>query len=294
MELSKSVFMNKSALVIGGGGFLGKTLVQSLKANGYNKIGIADITNPHISGVDMHEVNLLETDVDRLSQIFEPYDIIISCLGQITKPINLCLRLNTEGLEIIAQAVKVTKKFLVHFSTVTVYGSCDYADEKTNLNPETPYSCAKACAEFLINSILPNEKYCILRLSNLYGGDQPKGVFSYLKRSYKSDRRLEFNNDGEMIRYYLHINDCADISTQLIKTNKTGIYNLIGPDRYSLKELISLAEKFLDIKFQTSFDPIVAWDNTLTISDEKLKNSIEVTYNNSLETSFNFFNPVEQ
>ncbi|MFI5451814.1 NAD-dependent epimerase/dehydratase family protein [Pedobacter sp. UC225_61] len=278
--------MNKNVIILAGGGFLGKTLINSLKLNGYNQIGCIDLINPNIVGVEFYALDLLKSSTEDLITIIKNYDIVINCLGQITNPINICFRLNTEGINRITDAVVQTNKFLFHFSTVTVYGSAKSANEETDLNPETPYSCSKAFAEYLIESKLDNNKYCIVRLSNLYGDEQPKGVFSYLKRSYNSDRILEFNNNGEMVRYYLHVKDCASIAVELLSQSISGKYNLIGPDKFTLKELISAAEQVLHIKFKGFFDDVVAPDNTLYITDEKLKKQIGVKYNYSIQESF--------
>lgn len=278
--------MSKNVIILAGGGFLGKALINALQVNGFNQIGCVDLVDPHMEGVDFYALDLLNSTNLELTNIISKYDIVINCLGQVTNPINLCFRLNSEGIKRITMAINNADKFLLHFSTVTVYGSQPLADEETKVNPETPYSCAKAFAEYLITSNLPKEKYCIARLSNLYGEEQPKGVFSYLKRSYDSDQILEFNNDGDMVRYYLHVRDCANSVVELLKTKAMGTYNLIGPDKFTLKELIATAEDILGIKFQTFFDAITAPDNTLSIQDHQIKAQIDLTYKHSIRESF--------
>jgi nucleoside-diphosphate-sugar epimerase len=279
--------MSKNVVIFAGGGFLGKALINSLKLNGFDQIGCVDLVDPNIEGVQFYALDLLTSNTEELINIIKKYDIVLNCLGQITNPINLCFRLNTEGIDRITAAILKADKFLFHFSTVTVYGSTNSANEKTDLNPETAYSSSKAFAEYLIESKLNKDRYCIVRLSNLYGDGQPKGVFSYMKRSYHSDRILEFNNNGEMVRYYLNVKDCADIVSKMLMNSVTGLYNIIGPDKFTLKELITIAEQILNIEFKTSFEEVVAPDNTLLIADEKLKNQIDVNYNHSIRESFN-------
>lgn len=277
--------MNKNVVILAGGGFLGKALIEALKAEGCNEIGCVDLINPNFEGIKFYPLDLLNSTTNELSNILKKYDIVLNCLGQVTNPINLCFRLNTEGIKRVIDSVIETKKFLLHFSTVTLYGSCSTAVEANDVNPETPYSSIKAFAEFLIESNLSKEKYCIVRLSNLYGEEQQKGVFSYLKRSYNSDQILEFNNNGEMLRYYLHVKDCANISVKLLEKEIIGIYNLIGPDKLTLKDLIAKAEEILNIKFQTFFDSSIAPDNTVYISDDKIKTNINLEYSHSIKES---------
>ena len=177
-------------------------------------------------------------------------------------------------ITIIKIVQKTPRCKLIHLSTVAVYGSCDEADETTILNPETPYSTAKATAEKLLIGNLPPENLVIFRLSNLYGEEQLKGVFAYLIRSAKSDCILNFNNNGSLVRYFLHTKDCASIIIQFIADHiqdSSGVFNIIGPDKYSLIQLISMIEELQNIKFDVHLEPIKPCDNTTTVSDKKIK-----------------------
>jgi nucleoside-diphosphate-sugar epimerase len=281
--------MSKSVIIVAGGGFLGKSLIKELKNVGYENIAFIDLVNSKIDGIKFYDLDLLNTSDDEIFNIIKNYDIVINCLGQVTNPINLCFNLNTNGIKKVVDAVYKANNFLVHFSTVTIYGSNTNVDEESKINPETSYSCCKAFAEFLIESKLNKDKYLIARLSNLYGEEQPKGVFSYLKRSYDSDQLLEFNNNGEMLRYYLHVKDCASIVVKLLRSDAVGKYNLIGADKFTIKELIKKAEEILKIKFHTCFAPIVAPDNTFNISDDKIKQEIDLIYRHSIMESFKIF-----
>jgi nucleoside-diphosphate-sugar epimerase len=89
-----------------------------------------------------------------------------------------------------------------------------------------------------------------------------------------------------MVRYYLHVDDCAEIVTKLIKEGAIGKYNLIGPDKFNLRQLIELAETLLNIKFQTFFNNIPSWDNTLDINDKKAQQYFNLKFKNSISNSF--------
>jgi nucleoside-diphosphate-sugar epimerase len=279
--------MNKSILVIAGAGFLGKNLLSSLKLLNPKNLGCIDIVNPGIESVIYYNVDLLNVEFSQLCKIIDSYDIIINCSGQITNPIDICLKLNTEAINKIINAIKNKQKLLYQYSTVTVYGTTEYAVESTSCNPETPYSSAKYFSEYLITSQLDIKQYCIIRLSNLYGDNQPKGVINYLISSFKSDKILDFNNDGNMIRYYLNVKDCVTISCNLIKNYNYGIYNLIGPEKYTLKSLIQLAEKTFNCKFQVSFNKTIAWDNTKLISDSRIRDVLKIEYKHTITKLLN-------
>jgi uncharacterized ubiquitin-like protein YukD len=90
-----------------------------------------------------------------------------------------------------------------------------------------------------------------------------------------------------MIRYYLNVKDCVTISCNLIKNYNYGIYNLIGPEKYTIKSLIQLAEKTFNCKFQISFNKIIAWDNTKLISDSKIRDVLNIEYKHTITKLLN-------
>ena len=269
--------MNKSVLIIGGAGFFGQSLFEVFQKSGaFNLLVCGDIVNPSYEGIVYENLDLL--NADNVYETIAKYDIIVNCAGQITNPINSCLRLNTEGVQNIVNAIKGTKKKLIQISTVVVYGSAEYADEDSILNPETPYSAAKAFAEFLIQTNLSTQNYCIVRISNLYGNRQTKGIFNYLFKSFESDKKLEFNNNGELVRYYLHVKDAASIIFEITFKNISGRFNLLGKDQFTVKKLVELFEEVKACKFLTSYENSSPYDNCKTISELKIEKVIPHQY----------------
>ena len=115
------------------------------------------------------------------------------------------MELNTKGIDNIIDFVKKNDLNFFQVSTISVYGSSiDEVNEESKLNPETSYGSLKAMAEYLIQNKLSKDKFSIIRLSNLYGDQQPKGVLAYLLRSLKQNDDIFFNNDGLLKRYFLN------------------------------------------------------------------------------------------
>jgi UDP-glucose 4-epimerase len=243
--------MNKKAIILGGSGYLGLSLANHLNDNTDYKIVIGDIIKPIATDVEFITLNVLYKET--LHDVFKNYDYVINCTGQITKPINTCFQINTTGITNIVNAIKNSKTKLIQISSVAVYGTTDYAEEETEINPESPYGACKAFAEFGIINNLPPEKYCILRVSNLYGENQPKGLFAYLLKAFQSDRLLEFNNNGTLMRYFIHFYDCSEAIRLTLKNNLNGIYNLSAGDRQTVKEIICQIESYSNISFTKQF-----------------------------------------
>jgi len=263
----------KKIIVIGGAGFLGSNIINILQNSNQFEVTCGDIVSNKSKKFKYEEINIL--DKNSLHKKLDKYNIIINCTGQITKLFDTCFTLNTTGTENLAVVVKDLKKRLIQISTVAVYGTSKYSNEKSSLQPETSYAAAKAYAEKTILGICNKKQTTILRLCNLYGSNQTKGVFAYLIRSYLTDQKLNFNNNGQLVRSFLHVNDCSRIIYEIVKNNNIhGIYNIKGPDTYSIRELIDLFEERFKVVFDKLFGSQLPWENINFLDDSKLSSII--------------------
>lgn len=273
--------MNKSFIVLGGSGFLGKQIINELITRGYTNIASVSRSQSKIKGVINIPIDILNDKT--LDRAVKPYEVIINCIGQITSPIIGCLVLNSLGSHIISEVAGKQNKRLVHLSTVGVYGTCNFADEDTVMNPETPYATSKAMAELILRNRISDNKLVIIRLSNVYG-IHTKGIFSYLHKSYISDKLVHFNNNGSPCRYYMHVNDCAYNIVELITNiKKGGIYNLKGNEKYTIKEIINSIEAEKKIKFKVIFGETNPVENIIELSDMRIRNIIDPRFKHSMK-----------
>ena len=271
-------------IIIGGSGFLGAHIAQALASDARVKLSYADVvTNPELS-IDYIPIDLLEPS--SLQGLGE-FDVVVNCTGQVSKPFNLCYRLNTAGIRNLIQSLGSTSSRVVQISTTAVYGSGDHCDESSPLNPETNYATAKATAEHLLQDGLGPSQLTILRLSNLYGPGQQKGIADYLLRSFFSDQNLHFNNDGNLIRSFIHVQDAARlISACVLESDLSGIYNVKGPDTYSVKDLIEAFEREFQVVFQTEFAVSETWENIKDLADSRIRDAIGLNYEHDIMGHF--------
>jgi len=214
------------------------------------------------------------------------FDFILNLTGQISWPITACLRQNTLGIQHMIAACSQVSTF-IHLSSVGVYGSGQWADETSVCNPETPYSALKLVSETLVLDGLPEHQRLVLRLSNVYGASQPKGLFAYLKRSALSDKFLEFNNNGSLTRFFLHVEDLSNGLIELLKKNteiQTPVVNLVGRDQYSVLQLIALFEDKFKVAYRKQFEPVKPYDNMMSISDHVFRNLTDFEEQYKLDT----------
>lgn len=268
--------MSKSVLILGGSGLLGQTLVDTLSAKKYNIICASRTPSINDKHIQVESVDIL--DGQKVDEIIKAQDIVINCTGQVTNPIYSCYQQNTSGIRNIIQSIKKYNIRLIHISSVSVYGSVEFADESNDLNPETTYGSMKCFADFQIEKSLEN--YVILRVSNLYGKYQQKGIINYLTKSFKEkSKKLYFNNNGELRRYYLYAKDLAEAISSIIEQESIkGIYNIIGNKQYTIKELIAIFENELNYKYDVDYTTDQPYDNVSFISDEKVKSLISLEY----------------
>jgi len=278
--------MNRSILILGGTGFLGQKIARELKVYKQFDVTCAGKNNKRIEGLKTIKIDVLVKE--KLKKILKNYDLIINCTGQITEPIYKCIRLNTEGVENIIDCIKDNNQILFHISTVSVYGESKKVNENSPLLPRTNYSISKLFSEYLIKKTLKKGQYVILRLSNLYGDiNQKNGIFSYLYQSYKTDRKLIFDNNGDLSRYYLHVEDCAKIIYKLIQNPPySGIYNIIGPEQYSIKDLVNFLKNSVKLTFKVKYLNRRPVGNIDYIFDSKIMKKINYKYEHNVEQYF--------
>ncbi len=268
-------------LILGASGLLGESLVEYFASTGF-KVGALSRSYDKKKNklVNAHAVDVL--DYESLESIIAQYDIIINCIGQITSPIHDCITLNTQGVQNIVDAVKKNGNYLIHLSTVSVYGTSSHVTENSPVNPESVYGTIKCFAEYQISQNLTN--FMILRVSNLYGKGQTKGILGYITQSfYSSEKNLFFNNDGSLKRYYLHIDDLSAI-VEIALTNKLkGVYNIIGKDFLTIKQLIALCERVFNYSFNVKYESKSPIENVDEVDNSKLKKQVDYFLQHNIE-----------
>ena len=271
--------MNK-VLIIGASGLLGRSLVEFFVSNNFQVGALSRNCDNQNDKFNNYSVDVL--DYEHLEFVVAQYDVVVNCIGQITNPIHECVSLNTKGMKNIIDAVKKNGNYLIHLSTVSVYGSSSTVTEESPVNPESVYGSLKYFAEYQISQNLTN--YAVLRISNLYGKGQVKGILGYILRSFRNNEKaLFFNNDGSLKRYYLHIDDLSSIVKLIIDKRVKGIYNVIGSDLLTIKQLVALCEKALDYCFDVQYEIKRPIENIDRVDNSKLKKQVDCFLQHNIE-----------
>lgn len=172
----------KRILVTGAAGFIGSGCAREFGRRGVEVVALVHRRRP--AGLDgatvvQGSITQGEGPWDALAQL-GPFDAAVHCAGRATDlgRFPQFRQLNVQGVVNLIQAMpRLGVARLVHVSSTDVYGLKDFsdADESTPLarRPGNPYPRSKIMAEQAVRSMLPPERYVILRPGAVWGeGDR--------------------------------------------------------------------------------------------------------------------------
>jgi UDP-glucose 4-epimerase len=179
-------------------------------------------------------------------------------------------------------------------STAAVYGepSLTPIKEDQNIAPVNPYGNTKAIVEKILKDYdqAYGLKYISLRYFNACGAHidgtigerhDPETHLIPLILQAASGRRKDFKvygddydtQDGTCVRDYIHVMDLSEAHLlsleKLIKNQKSDIYNIGNNKGFSVKEIISMAEKITQIKIPYEITSRRKGDPSKLIADNK-------------------------
>jgi len=136
------------------------------------------------------------------------------------------------------------------------------------------YLAEKACEEHKDDMEL-----VILRLFNVYGPNQEKGLIANLTKAMEEDKYFHIYGDGTHTRDFIHIDDvCEAIKTSL--ESICGTYDVGTGESHSINEVVETyrqifnGPKFMYVKASDEIDHLVA-DKTKFIPNWKPRYSLK-------------------
>jgi nucleoside-diphosphate-sugar epimerase len=264
------MIVSPSILVIGGGGFIGKTLVQKLLDKGYsvrllvrNKLKIPFSTETE--NVELIEGNILsKATLDKALQGIETVYYLAHGSGNTWEDFQTT---EVDAIQLVAESsLKWSVKQLIYTSSIDVYYAGKKGEvitEKTPLDPSIPvrnfYARAKAASEWKLNQLHQEQNLpvTIFRPGIVIGrGGSPFHIGVAL-----------WNHQGAVCQYYgkgnhpLPLVLVDDVADALIASMKQqGIagesFNLIGPQLMTAQEYVAELSKALQMRINAIETPI--------------------------------------
>jgi len=269
-------------LVTGGAGFIGSNFIRWIRANAPgNKIVNVDALTYAGNLESLSDIPLDDSyvfvradirDRAKMEEVFAEYDIthVVNFAAEshvdrsIVDP-EVFLTTNIVGTQALLDAAKKSWNLapgdkysrayregvrFLQVSTDEVYGALGKEGkftEQTPLSPNSPYSAAKAGADFVCRAYYETfgMPLNITRCSNNYGPYQfPEKLIPLMIHNCMQGKPLPVYGDGMQIRDWLHVSDhCSAIYTVLTQGIPGEVYNIGGNNERANVEIV---HKILD------------------------------------------------
>ena len=259
-------------LVTGGLGFIGSNFILKLLRNSdeYHITNVdAELYGSNIKNVseikDSLNYEFVKGNITNkrlMEELISKCDAVINFAAEsfvdrsIVDP-NSFLVSNIRGTFTILDIITKQKKRLVQISTDEVFGSLKSgtANEKSALNPSSPYAATKAAAELLINSYSKtyNTDVIITRCTNNYGPRQyPEKLIPKTIILAKQNKKIPIYGKGTNIRDWIYVDDhCDGVLTAFLKGKSGESYNFSGNNEINnfviVKKILELINKSEDL-----------------------------------------------
>ena len=301
------------ALVVGGNGFIGSTLVLRLMSEGYGvrlldrglprtDVGWAgveylrgDLTKTAlldraVEGVDI-VFHLASTTVPGTSNLDPQGDVASNLLGTL----NLLASMKRAGV----------RRFVFLSSGGTVYGNATVSPvpEGAALNPISSYGVVKVAIEKYLNmfAALGDISPLIIRPSNPYGPRQSvtgqQGAIAVFLGKALRGEQIEIWGDGTVVRDYVYVDDLVDMIVMAVSAGATGTFNAGSGTGYSLRTVCEAIQRVSGVplevvhresrKFDVRsivLDIAAAWEGFGWAPDTGLEEGLRLTWKHLIDT----------
>lgn len=242
-------------LVLGGCGFIGSHLVDSLLASGH-RVRVfdraAELYRPPLANVDYRFGDF--SDMPSLAEALEGVDVVyhlisttvpstsnLDPVGDIQSNLINTVRL----LQLMVQ--KNIRRIVYLSSGGTVYGipETNPIPESHPLRPICSYGVVKVAIENYLQMFhqLHGIEYVALRASNPYGERQGhlgvQGVIGAFMRKILANEPIEIWGDGEVVRDFIYVGDLAELCMLSGSAEMNGVFNAGSGTGYSINNIVS-------------------------------------------------------
>jgi UDP-glucose 4-epimerase len=241
-------------LVTGGSGFLGSHVADALSTAGHQVV-VFDLSPSPWLRPDQTMVcgSVLDWDVVRAAA--EGCDALyhFAAVADINEALHKpreTIQVNVMGtLNMLEAAREVGAKRFVFASSIYVYS-----------NQGSFYRTSKQACEHLIHDYYERFglDFTVLRFGSLYGprADQSNGLYRLLRQALDS-RRIDYFGTGEEVREYIHVQDAAAMSVDVLAGEFANQYiHLAGRERMTSRDVMTMIQEILGgdiaVKFNAS------------------------------------------
>jgi UDP-glucose 4-epimerase len=265
--------MQKTVLITGGFGFLGRAVAHKFKQLGFCVVGIGRGRWSNEDALEHGFDTWLDASISMssLMTLHENIDLVVHCAGNGSVGYSLVNPLQdfyktVHGTAELLEFLRVTKSkaLLVYPSSAGVYGAKDDMPIKESdaLNPISPYGYHKKITEDLLTSYSENYgiRVAVIRFFSIYGPGLTKQLMwdaSTKLRAAKDDTAV-FWGTGEETRDWISSDDAAELVAVVSRSPERFIFlNGASGQRVTVRQTLELLKNALCVDTEIVFNGIV-------------------------------------
>ena len=261
--------LQKTALVTGGHGFLGRAVAGKLKLQGYRVVGVGHGRWANDEAL-AHGFDVWLTagvSLSSLATFDEPFDLVVHCAGSgsvgysQTNPLQDFYRTVQSTAELLEYLrLNDSRALLVYPSSAGVYGAKDDRpiNESDTPNPISPYGYHKRIAEDLLASYSRNygTRVAIVRFFSIYGPGLTKQLlWDASCRLSKAQGEAVFWGTGEETRDWIHLADATNLIAKLADgAEPFTVVNGATGTRVTVNSVLHMLKEALGVTAQITFN----------------------------------------
>lgn len=249
---------NPALALVGATGFIGRHLLEALAPRPVRVLVHGSWPTWLLA---MTHVQAVPGDILRpesLDPLLEGTSVVMNLSGQVSSEPVEYLDVNVQGTLVLAQAcLRHGADRFIHASSALVYGDALHASEEAPCRPLTPYATMKAAAEKILQTVFcARLRLSFLRLSNVYGPYQAKGLLPYLIGCLRERRPVTIDADGAQVRDFVHVRDVTDAFLKAgAAPDCEGTINIGSGTATSVMTLLRLLEDVLEVPAKGQYRP---------------------------------------
>jgi UDP-glucose 4-epimerase len=237
-------------LVTGGGGFIGRYVVEDLLSRGA-QVRIFDLPGRGERFAGHPGVELLPGDLRRPDDVRRAtegvagvFHMAVLALNPSTENPRLCLEVNVDGsFNVFEAAQRAGTQKLVFSSASSVYGdTLEVMDEAHPLQARTIYGASKIAGEALLRAFegsfgLPQ---VTLRYMNVYGPFMGFGLVDAVLRRIASGQAPVINGDGSQSFDFVYVSDVAGATVRAMESDLTDeVFNVGSGEERTVRDVVT-------------------------------------------------------
>ncbi|RMH36182.1 MAG: NAD(P)-dependent oxidoreductase [Nitrospirae bacterium] len=240
-----------NVLVLGGSGFLGSFVADELTKRGYGVTIFDRRPSPYRQPSQRMIVGDL-LDRQAVHEAVAGHDIVYNFAGFADLNASINNPLPVLEVNILGNA-HVLDACVTHGVTRFVYASTAYVFSSKG----SFYGVSKRCSEKIIEEFSRQYglAYTIIRYGSVYGprSDEQNRIYKLLKQALV-ERKITFQGDGEEEREYIHVQDAAVLSIEILADQYRNQHVILtGVERFKYSQLLNMIKEIFNNEIEIEY-----------------------------------------